>query len=149
MAETTYIARRVCRDPADAAVAASAWHRDLRPVAGTRHVACAKRLWLRVDPESGGPDPLELYAVRGLLWVGARPVAVTLEVSMWSTTEIQVGLRPRRLWWPVRTAGFARNASKALDQIESVLSGLAVLRLGLGQAAPSVASPRERVPSAA
>jgi hypothetical protein len=149
MAESTHITRRVSRDPAEAMVLAAGWHQGLCVVPGTGQITCGNRLWLQPEPQPSGPDPLGLYAVRGVLWVCGRPVAVTFELSMWSTTEIQVGLRPKRLAWPVGTPGFARKASRALDEIAHVLSGLAVVRPGLGQAAPAAASLRDPVPSAA
>jgi hypothetical protein len=75
------------------------------------------RFRLASEPGQRGPDPLQRYAVRGVLWVTARPIRVSLEFSMWSEDVTQVALRPSGLAWPVGTNAHGDRVIAVLDEI--------------------------------
>ena len=71
--------------------------------------------WLR-NPNRDGRIPSSCI-VRGVLWVKARPIRVSLEFSMWSTSVTEVALRPTGVAWPVGTKAYGDRVVAILDDI--------------------------------
>ena len=118
MSDTAFIARRFDIHPSEVPGAAADWHRGLPPVrVGRNSVQFDHQFRLASEPEERRPDPLQLYAVRGVLWVKARPIRVSLEFSMWSTSVTEVALRPTGVAWPVGTKAYGDRVVAILDDI--------------------------------
>ena len=106
MTYTAFTSRRLQMHPSSVPTVVSEWHRSLPAVTATsRFVQAGPRVWLAKEPEDGDSDPLQIYAVPGILWLWGRPVRVYLEFSIWSRSESQLSLRPAHLGWPVRSRG--------------------------------------------
>jgi len=109
--------------PSDVHSAVEEWHRSLPAVTlGHRSMRVGSRFWLATAPHQRSSDPLELYRVRGLLWMNCRPIRVMLEFSMWSVTVSQVALRPAKLTWPVCTERYGRRAARVLEYVATSLT---------------------------
>ena len=122
MSHTAFISRRFDIHPSAVPGVVAEWHRGLVPVrAGRNSVLVDRRFRLASEPDRRGPDPLRLYAVRGVLWVTARPIRVSLEFSMWSDDVTQVALRPTGLAWPVGTRAYGDRVGAVLDDVIEAL----------------------------
>jgi hypothetical protein len=134
MIDTAFVSTRLSLHPSSAQSALREWHQSLPPVMRARGcVRFENRLWLAAMPEQGNPDPDQLYAVRGTLWMNGRPIRVGLECSMWSGTVSQLALRPALLAWPVRTDRYGRRAVQVLEDVVGSVMGTAALHRARGQ----------------
>jgi hypothetical protein len=125
MLGTYVVSTKLNFPPCDAPNVVEKWHRSLRRVtaAGRSIRRVGGGLLLADTPQHPSCDPLELYRVRGVLWVHGRPTRVTLEFSTWSADACQAALRPARLSWPVQTEHYERRAMGVLeDVVGSVIS---------------------------
>ena len=128
MTNTYFVSTKLNVHPSKLYSAVEKWHQSLPAVTPARRVRFGSRFWLATTRRRASSDPLELYRVRGLLWLYGRPVRVELEFSIWSDTLSQVALRPADLAWPVRTERYRRRARQALeDVVTSVTSQCAPL----------------------
>jgi hypothetical protein len=128
MFDTAFISSRMDMHPASVDTAVAEWHRSLPPVAGARtFVRLGRRLWLATQPQLVSSDPLQLYAVRGILWINGWPIRVILECSMWSATVSQVAIRPAHLSWPVRSGSYWSRAAAVLDDVIGSLAAPTVV----------------------
>jgi hypothetical protein len=128
MIDTAFISSPMDMHPASVDTEVAEWHRGLPPVAGARKfVHLGRRLWLATQPQVRSSDPLQLYAVRGILWINGWPTRVILECSMWSTTVSQVAIRPTHLSWPVRSRSYWSRATAVLDDVIGSLAAPAEL----------------------
>ncbi len=119
MTYTAFTSRRLQMHPSSVPTVVSEWHRSLPAVTATsRFVQAGPRVWLAKEPEDGDSDPLQIYAVPGILWLWGRPVRVYLEFSIWSRSESQLSLRPAHLGWPVRSRGYVLRAKTVLDAVD-------------------------------
>jgi len=124
--------------PSDVQSAVEEWHQSLPAVTlDRRTMRVGSRFWLATAPHQRSADPLELYRVRGVLWMNCRPIRVMLEFSMWSATVSEVALRPAKLTWPVCTERYGRRAARVLEDVATSL---------ISQSAPLVARPCEATP---
>lgn len=122
MFESAFVSMRFDYHPDNLAEVAAEWHRGLLPVPWVpRTVRVSPGLWLVSDPVAGGAEGSRVYAVRGVAWVGPRPVPLSLEFTKWSETRSEVGICPRRLSWPVGTDGYMRRIQTALEVISDAL----------------------------
>jgi hypothetical protein len=113
-----YISRQIDIHPSDVIGIITQWHHGLQPV------RCVPRwcrlefgLWLASEANHRSADPLQLYAVPGILWNVGRPFRVFLEFSIWSDSLSAVGIRPNGIYWPVGTERYARRIAAALDAV--------------------------------
>lgn len=132
------VSKRLGVHPSDVRSAVEGWHERL-PAAtlGRRSIRVGSRFWLAANPHKASSDPLELYRVRGLLWLFGRPIRVMLEFSVWSDTVSEVALRPANLAWPVCTERYGRRAARVLEDVVASVTS---------QRAPLVAHPRGATP---
>jgi hypothetical protein len=138
MMDTYVVWRRLSVHPSDVRSAAEGWHERLPAVLGSGPMRVESRFWLATKgPHEASSDPLELYRVRGVLWMFGRPIRVMLEFSIWSNTVSQVALRPAKLTWPVCTERYGRRAAQVLEDVATSLTS---------QSAPLVARPCEATP---
>jgi hypothetical protein len=122
MFESAYVSKRFDYHTDNLAEVAAQWHRGLLPVPWVpRTVRVSPRLWLASDAVVGSPDWTWVYKARGLVWIGARPVLLSLEFSKWSETQSEVGVCPRSLSWPVGTDRYRRRVLAALEVISQAL----------------------------
>ena len=133
MLDTYVVSARLSVHPSDVRSTVEQWHESLPAVTLTRRsMRVGNRCWLATTPDKGSSDPLELYRLRGIVWMYGRPIRVMLEFSVWSATVSQVMLRPAHLAWPVQSERYGRRAAQVLrDVVASVTS----------QPAPLVANP--------
>jgi hypothetical protein len=118
MIDTTFVSKRMGVHPSSVHAAVGKWHRSLPSVTMARgNVRFGHRLWLAAESQQGSPDPFQLYAVRGILWMNGQPIRVDLEFSMWSATVSELALRPAHLAWPVRTERYACRAAQVLEDV--------------------------------
>ena len=83
--------------PAEAGAAVDEWHRGLMGGRRARRfLRAGHRLWLSGSLAREGCSDPAIRRASGLVWVGARPVLVEFEVSVWSDRQTSVSLRPRR-----------------------------------------------------
>jgi hypothetical protein len=116
MIHTALVSTRLQMHPSGVHSVVGEWHRSLSPLMVPSHyVRFGRRLWLATKPQLRSPDPLQLYAVRGVLWLNGRPIRVGLEFSTWSATTTQLAIRPDRLAWPVSTERYANRVRELLD----------------------------------
>jgi len=137
MPDTAFISRRFDIHPSEVPGAAADWHRGLPPVrVGRNSVQVDHRFRLATEPEQQRPDSFQLYAVRGVLWVKARPVRVSLEFSVWSPRVTEVALRPMGLAWPVGTKAYGDRVTAILDDIIESLAVPVICRRVIGEDVP-------------
>jgi hypothetical protein len=118
MIDTAFISARMDMHPAAVDTAVAEWHRGLPDVSVARSfVRLGHRFWLATQPQVASADPLQFYAVRGILWIAGWPVRVILECSMWSATLSQVAIRPAHLAWPVSSPSYWSRAAAVLDDV--------------------------------
>jgi hypothetical protein len=104
--------------PAAVDTAVAEWHRSLPHVSLARSfVRLGPRFWLATQPQVASADRHQLYAVRGILWIGGWPIRVILECSMWSATLSQVAIRPAHVAWPVGSPSYWSLAAAVLDDV--------------------------------
>ena len=109
--------------PSHAQGAIGEWHQDLPHAMWTRgYVRFGRRLWLATEPRPGSSDPLQLFEVPGVLWLG-RPIPVCLECSIWSATTTELAIRPRHLAWPVGTERYSKRIAKLLEDVMASAAG--------------------------
>jgi hypothetical protein len=96
------------------------------------YVRFEHRLWLATEAQQTSSDPLQLYAVRGMLWMNGQPIRVDLEFSMWSATASELALRPAHLAWPVRTERYACRAALILENVVASIAGRVALHTAPG-----------------
>jgi hypothetical protein len=138
MIPTAFVSRRLHMHPSTVPAVVTEWHRSLPSIAGVPgFVRLGPRLWLAREPRDGGPDPLQVYDVSGVLWLWGRPVRVELELSAWSSSGSQLSLRPAHLSWPVRTKHYALRATAGPDGVADALAA-PVLRREESRKAASV-----------
>ncbi len=126
MFESAYVSKRFDYHPGNLAEVAAEWHRGLLPVPWVpRTVRVSHGLWLASDAVVGSPEWSLVYEVRGVVWVGARPIPLSLEFSKWSGTKSEVGVCPRCLSWPVGTDRYMRRVQTALEVVTQALSSSA------------------------
>ena len=119
---SAYMSKRLDIRPREVHKTAASWHRGLESVRlAPQYVRVNRRLWLYKDADSFRAGPLLLYGVRGLLWVNARPVRVTLEFSCWSDSSSEVGVRPAGIAWPVGSVQYDRQVAATLDAVYACL----------------------------
>ncbi len=97
MINTAHTARRLHLMPFEARRAADQWHSkqvDERPL--SRYVRAGRRLWLRPWPMSQSEDRTLLRCWSGLVWYHTVPLAVELELSVWSSEQTEISLHPIR-----------------------------------------------------
>jgi hypothetical protein len=130
--DTYVVSTRLSAHPSDVRSTVEQWHESLPAVTLTRRFRrVGSRCWLATT-DKGSSDPLELYRLRGIVWMYGRPIRVMLEFSVWSATASQVMLRPAHLAWPVRSERYGRRVAQVLrDVVASVTA----------QPAPLVANP--------
>ncbi len=122
MFESAFVSKRFDYHPDNLAEVAAEWHRGLVPVPWVpRTVRVSHGLWLAADPVAGSAEGSRVYAVRGVAWVGPRPVPLSLEFTKWSDTRSEVGVCPRSLSWPVGTDRYMRRVHTALEVISDAL----------------------------
>jgi hypothetical protein len=122
MFESAFLSKRFDYHPDNLAEVAAEWHRGLVPVPWVpRTVRVSHGLWLAADPVAGSTEGSRVYKVRGVAWVGPRPVPLSLEFSKWSETRSEVGVCPRCLSWPVGTDRYVRRVQTALEVISDAL----------------------------
>lgn len=132
------VSKRLGVHPSDVHNAVEGWHERLPEITfGRRTMRVGSRFWLAAKPHEASADPLELYRVRGLLWLFGRPIRVMLEFSIWSDTVSQVAVRPEKLTWPVCTERYGRRAARILEDVVTSVAS---------QGAPLVARPRDATP---
>ncbi len=137
MLDTAFISRRFDIHPSEVPGAAADWHRGLPPVrVGRNSVQFDHQFRLASEPEQGHPDPLQLYAVRGVLWVKARPIRVSLEFSIWSSSVTEVAMRPSGLAWPVGTKAYWDRVAAILDDIIESVAASGMCHRVIGEDAP-------------
>ena len=138
MLDSYVVSTKLSVHPSDVHSAVEDWHQSLPAITlGRRSMRAGSRFWLATSPHQRSSDPLELYRIRGLLWMNGRPIRVVLEFSMWSATVSQVALRPAKLTWPVCTERYGRRAARVLEDVATSL---------ISQSAPLVARPCEATP---
>ena len=136
--DTHVVSRRLSVHPSDVRNAVEGWYERLPAVLGSGPMRVESRFWLATKgPHEASSDPLELYRVRGVLWMFGRPIRVTLEFSIWSNAVSQVALRPAKLTWPVCTERYGRRAAQVLEDVAASL---------ISQTAPRIARPCEATP---
>jgi hypothetical protein len=118
MSTSAYISRRLNLCPTEANAAITAWHRSLsRASNAKRFVRLPRGLWLATEPDRSSLDPLRVYAVPGVLWIGGRPLRIELEFTMWSSDACEAAIRPSGLAWPVHTQRYARRVTALLEGV--------------------------------
>jgi hypothetical protein len=115
--DTHFVSTTLSIHPSDVRSTVEEWHQGLPAVTFARRMRCGSRLWLATKSHQVSSDPLELYRVRGLLWMFGRSIRVELEFSIWSYTITQVALRPANLAWPVCTEQYGRRAARILEDV--------------------------------
>jgi hypothetical protein len=134
MIDTTFVSKRLSVHPSSVHTAVGKWHRSLPSVTMARGcVRFGHRLWLAADAQQASSDPLQLYAVRSILWMNGQPIRVDLEFSMWSATVSQLAFRPAHLAWPVRSERYACRAAQVLEDVGGSIAGRVTLRGTPGQ----------------
>jgi hypothetical protein len=114
MIDTTFVSTRLSVPPSRIHTAIGKWHQSLPSITmARRYVRFGHRLWLATESQLASSDPLQLYAVRGILWMNGQPIRVDLEFSKWSATVSELALRPAHLAWPVRTERYACRARRS------------------------------------
>jgi hypothetical protein len=122
MFESAFLSKRFDYHPDNLAEVAAEWHRGLIPVPWVpRTVRVSYGLWLASDSVAGSAEGSRVYAVRGVAWVGPRPVPLSLEFTKWSETKSEIGVCPRFLSWPVGTDRYMRRVQTALEVISDAL----------------------------
>jgi hypothetical protein len=127
--DTSFVSTKLSVHPSSVHTAVGKWHQSLPSV--TMAHGCVRfghRLWLATKCQQASSDPLELYAVRGILWMNGRPIRVKLEFSMWSATVSQLAFTPAHLGWPVRTERYARRAAQFLEDVAGSIAEQVALR---------------------
>lgn len=97
MLNTAHTARRLHLMPLEASRAADEWHSkrvDERPL--SRYVRAGRRLWLRPWPMCQSDDQTLLRCWSGLVWCHAVPLAVQLDLSVWSSDQTEISVHPIR-----------------------------------------------------
>ncbi len=129
MFESAHVSRQIPMHPLEAREAVAAWHQSLLPVPQRRRpVRLERRMWLSPRPEHASADPLQFYAVPGLLWMRCRPIRMSLEFSEWSTTVCAAAIRPVNLDWPVGTEFYGRRVGALLHDVITSLHVFATSR---------------------
>ena len=96
MIDTTFVSTRLSVPPSRIHTAIGKWHQSLPSITmARRYVRFGHRLWLATESQLASSDPLQLYAVRGILWMNGQPIRVDLEFSKWSATVSELALGPR------------------------------------------------------
>jgi hypothetical protein len=124
MIDTTFVSTRLNVPPSGIHTAIGKWHQSLPSITmARRYVRFGPRLWLATESQQASSDPLQLYAVRGILWMNGQPIRVDLELSKWSATVSELALRPAHLAWPVRTERYACRAAQILEDVVGSMAG--------------------------
>jgi hypothetical protein len=133
MIDTTFVSTRLSVPPSGIHTAIGKWHQSLPPITmARRYVRFGHRLWLATESQQPSSDPLQLYAVRGILWMNGQPIRVDLELSKWSATVSEFALRPAHLAWPVRTERYACRAAQILEDVVGSIANRVALHAAPG-----------------
>ncbi len=118
MFSSVHISRQLDIHPRDLEDVVAEWHHGLHPIRWfPRFVRLTPRFWLASEPGARSANQLQLYGVPGVLWIGGRPVRLSLEFSVWSNALSEVGVRPAGMSWPVGTDRYAHSVNAALGAV--------------------------------
>jgi hypothetical protein len=123
MLESAYLSKRLDVHPDNLAEVAARWHRGLEPLRwSSRLVRVGTGFWLASNARARIVAPHTAYEVRGVMWIGGRPVPLILEFAGWSKTQSELGMCPGSLSWPVGTDRYVRRVRAALEDMSQALS---------------------------